>query len=93
MTQTACDADGLCFGVTALPEDGGANHAVTVLLSRAVDIARSRLTRTQGATARGKVFRIILRFQAVDALGIQLFQAVDAFGQVEGRRQILDLTL
>lgn len=44
--------------VTATPEDGNANHAVTVLLAHALGVARSRLTLTHGATARDKVFRL-----------------------------------
>jgi len=44
--------------VTAPPEDGAANHAVTLQLSHALGIARSRLTLTHGATSRDKVFRI-----------------------------------
>ncbi len=44
--------------VTAVPEDGAANDAVHKLLSKALGLARSRLTLVQGATSRDKVFRI-----------------------------------
>lgn len=50
--------NGLRCTVTAPPEDGNANHAVIVLLSHALGVARSRLILTHGATARDKVFRL-----------------------------------
>ena len=44
--------------VTVVPEDGKANEAVRVILSRALGIAKSRLTLVRGPTARDKVFRV-----------------------------------
>jgi uncharacterized protein len=44
--------------VTASPEDGRATDAVTVLLARALGVARTRLVLTSGATSRDKVFRL-----------------------------------
>lgn len=44
--------------VTVVPEDGKANKAVVKLLSTALGISKSRLTLTQGATSRDKVFRV-----------------------------------
>lgn len=44
--------------VTAAPEDGKANAAVTKLLAKALGLAKSRLTLIRGATSRDKVFRI-----------------------------------
>jgi uncharacterized protein YggU (UPF0235/DUF167 family) len=52
------DEGSLRCTVTAAPEDGNANHAVIVLLSHALGVARSRLVLTQGATSRDKVFRL-----------------------------------
>lgn len=46
--------------VTAPPEDGKANRAVTELLARALGVAPSRLTLIRGASAREKVFRLSL---------------------------------
>ena len=51
-------ADGLRVSVTALPEDGKANAAVTRLLARALGVAKSRLTLTRGATSRDKTFHL-----------------------------------
>jgi hypothetical protein len=44
--------------VTAAPHDGEANHAVTGLLAKALDVAPSRVVLVRGATARDKLFRI-----------------------------------
>ncbi|MFD1808465.1 DUF167 domain-containing protein [Gemmobacter lanyuensis] len=44
--------------VTAVPEDGRANKAVTELLAEALGVARTRLTLLRGATSRDKVFRL-----------------------------------
>lgn len=44
--------------VTAVPEDGRANAAVTELLATALGVAKSRLTLVRGATARDKLFRL-----------------------------------
>lgn len=44
--------------VTAAPEDGKANAAVTQMLAKALGVAKSRLTLIRGATARDKVFRL-----------------------------------
>lgn len=58
-TTTLTRDDGhLACSVTVAPEDGKANHAVTVLLAHALGVARSRLVLTHGATARDKVFRL-----------------------------------
>ena len=51
-------AGGLRVWVTVAPEDGKANAAVVKLLSTALGLSKSRLTFTQGATARDKVFRV-----------------------------------
>ncbi len=52
------DGDGLRAYVTAVPEDGRANREVAKLLSRALGIAKSRLTLLRGARSRDKVFRV-----------------------------------
>lgn len=44
--------------VTAAPEEGRANRAVTALLSRALAIAPSSIALLRGAAARDKVFRV-----------------------------------
>ena len=44
--------------VTAVPEDGKANRAVTRLLAQALGIAPSRLVLMRGAKSRDKTFRI-----------------------------------
>lgn len=52
-------ADGqLRAHVTAPPEDGRANAAVTKMLAKALGVAPSRLTLLRGASARDKVFRL-----------------------------------
>ena len=50
--------DGLRIAVTAPPENGKANQAVTKLLATALGVAKSRLTLIRGATARDKFFRL-----------------------------------
>lgn len=57
-TLTRTDDGSLRAGVTAPPEDGRANAAVTRLLARALGVAPSRLTLLRGATARDKLFRL-----------------------------------
>ena len=52
------EAAGLRCTVTATPEDGHANHAVTELLAHALGVARTRLVLMQGATSRDKLFRL-----------------------------------
>ncbi|MDA5092530.1 DUF167 domain-containing protein [Aliiroseovarius sp. KMU-50] len=49
---------GLKISVTAVPENGKANKAVEKLLSTALGISKSRLTLTQGATSRDKIFLV-----------------------------------
>lgn len=44
--------------VTAVPEDGKANAAVTTLLARALGVPKSRLELLRGATGRDKLFRL-----------------------------------
>ncbi len=44
--------------VTAVPEDGRANKAVSELLAEALGVAKTRLTLVRGATSRAKVFRL-----------------------------------
>ena len=56
----ACD-DGradLLVSVTAAPDGGKANRAVTALLARALGVPKSRLQLMRGAQARDKVFRV-----------------------------------
>ena len=44
--------------VTAVPEGGRANKAVSELLAEALGVAKTRLTLVRGATSREKVFRL-----------------------------------
>ncbi|HEX4993332.1 MAG TPA: DUF167 domain-containing protein [Methylomirabilota bacterium] len=44
--------------VTAAPEGGEANRAVTALLAEAFGVAPSRISLVRGATSRDKLFRI-----------------------------------
>ncbi len=44
--------------VTAAPEDGKANAAVTEALAHALGVAKTRLTLLRGATSRDKLFRL-----------------------------------
>ena len=46
------------IGVTVSPEDGKANAAVTVLLSKALGVPKSSLTLVQGQKSRHKIFRL-----------------------------------
>ncbi|WP_424944723.1 DUF167 domain-containing protein [Aliiroseovarius crassostreae] len=51
-------AGGLKIHVTVVPEDGKANRAVEKLLATALGVSKSRLTLSQGATSRDKLFRV-----------------------------------
>ena len=51
------DGDALSVSVTAAPEDGKANAAVIALLAKALGIAKSAISVTQGAAARRKPTR------------------------------------
>jgi uncharacterized protein YggU (UPF0235/DUF167 family) len=44
--------------VTAAPEGGEANRAVTLLLAEALGVPPSRIALVRGATSRDKLFRI-----------------------------------
>ena len=55
---TSRDATGLRVSVTAPPDEGRANAAVTALLAHALGVALSRLTLVGGATSRDKAFRL-----------------------------------
>ncbi len=46
------------ISVTAAPEDGKANAAVTEALAHALGVAKTRLTLLRGATSRDKLFRL-----------------------------------
>jgi uncharacterized protein YggU (UPF0235/DUF167 family) len=48
----------LRISVTAPPDEGRANAAVTALLAQALGVAPSRLTLISGATSRDKAFRL-----------------------------------
>ncbi len=50
--------DGLRIWVTAPPDGGRANAAVTETLARALGVAKARLTLLRGATSRQKLFRL-----------------------------------
>lgn len=52
------DGTALRITVTAPPDEGRANDAVTALLALALSVAPSRLTLISGATSRDKVFRL-----------------------------------
>ena len=52
------EASVLRVRVTAAPRDGEANHAVTGLLAKALDLAPSRVALVRGATTRDKLFRL-----------------------------------
>jgi uncharacterized protein YggU (UPF0235/DUF167 family) len=47
------------IAVTAQPEDGRANVAVTKALAKALGVAPSRLVLVRGDTSRDKVFRVL----------------------------------
>ena len=44
--------------VTALPEDGSANHAVVALLAAALGVPLASVSLVSGARARDKLFRV-----------------------------------
>lgn len=50
--------EGLRIWVTAPPDGGRANTAVTETLARALGVAKSRLILLRGATSRQKLFRL-----------------------------------
>lgn len=52
------DSTGLRVTVTAPPDEGRANAAVTALVAHALGVAPSRLTLVSGATSRDKAFRL-----------------------------------
>ena len=52
------EGDRLSVRVTAVPEAGKANAAVTKLLSKALGVPKSRITLIKGETSRDKRFRI-----------------------------------
>ena len=47
------------IAVTAQPEDGRANAAVTKALAKALGVAQGRLVLVRGDTSRDKVFRLL----------------------------------
>lgn len=51
--------DGIRVRVTAVPENGKANAAVTRLLAKALGVPRSRLALVRGEASRDKVFRVL----------------------------------
>lgn len=52
------DGEALSVSVTAAPEDGKANAAVIALLAKALDVAKSTISVTQGATSRRKTVHV-----------------------------------
>lgn len=52
------EGDQIRVYVTVVPEGGKANAAVQKLLSKALGVAKSRLTLIRGQTSRDKVFRV-----------------------------------
>ena len=52
------NGEALSVSVTAAPEDGKANAAVIALLAKALDIAKSTISVTQGATSRRKTIHV-----------------------------------
>lgn len=54
----AVEGDTIRIAVTAPPEDGRANAAVTEALAHALGIAKGRLVLLRGAASRDKVFRV-----------------------------------
>lgn len=52
------EGETITVSVTAPPADGAANAAVINLLSKALGIAKTRLTLVQGHKCRDKVFRL-----------------------------------
>ncbi|MCU0817579.1 MAG: DUF167 domain-containing protein [Cypionkella sp.] len=56
--QLSVEGSAFRICVTAPPEDGRANAAVTEALAEALGVAKSRLTLIRGAQARDKRFRL-----------------------------------
>ncbi len=52
------DGEALSISVNAAPEDGKANAAVIALLAKALGVAKSAISVTQGATARRKTLHV-----------------------------------
>lgn len=52
------EGETITVSVTAPPADGAANAAVINLLSKALGIAKTRLTLVQGHKSRDKLFRL-----------------------------------
>ena len=66
---TAADgAVSLSVKVTAAPDKGKANAAVTNLLAKRLGVAKSTLTLVKGETDRNKIFQISGNSEAVEAL-------------------------
>ncbi|HUG63345.1 MAG TPA: DUF167 family protein [Methylomirabilota bacterium] len=61
------DATVLAVRVRAVPEDGKANAALTMLLAKALGLPKSRVTLETGATQRRKTLRIADADDAVEA--------------------------
>ena len=57
-TEVASEDGQIKITVTAPASDGAANKAVTQVLAKALGVAKSRLTLTQGHKSRDKVFRL-----------------------------------
>jgi len=57
-TRIERDDDGLRIWVTAPPDGGRANAAVTETLARALGVPKTHLTLLRGATTRQKLFRL-----------------------------------
>lgn len=56
--NVATDGAQIKVAVTAPATDGQANKAVAELLAKALGVAKTRLTLTQGHKSRDKVFRL-----------------------------------
>ena len=66
---TAADgAVSLAVKVTAAPDKGKANAAVTHLLAKKLGVAKSRLTLVKGETDRNKTFQISGNTEPLEAL-------------------------
>lgn len=63
-------AGALKLGVTAPPEDGRANRALTELLRDLLDLKRSQVELIAGATSRDK--RFLIRGVTREAVGVRL---------------------
>jgi len=57
-TQLVAKGDGLHASVTAPPDNGKANDAVTQLVAQALGVAPSRVWLLRGHTSRHKIFRV-----------------------------------